>query len=164
MVRAYGVAGLCQEGARCSHASAAVKDDSAECRNDGPTVDAGETNSARRTSEPVHDVSCAPRQAPCMQDVKVRSGNDPSEGAAAVLGRNLRRLRSDAAMTQAAVAERTGIARAHYGALESGLSSNGTPGNPRLSTLLDLAAALGTTLEELLEGVDSGRPRSAVRT
>lgn len=69
------------------------------------------------------------------------------------LGLNLRGLRTVARQTQAETATRAGIARAHYAALESGSSSNGGPANPRLNTLLDLASALGCTLQDLLVGI-----------
>lgn len=70
-----------------------------------------------------------------------------------VLGSNLRRLRIEAEMTQTAVAEKAGVTRAHYSALEAGASSNGGPANPRLATLLSLSGALGVSLIELLDGV-----------
>lgn len=75
------------------------------------------------------------------------------DSASKTLGDNLRRLRTEAGLTQTEVASRAGIARPHYAALESGASSNGGPANPRLSTLIDLAKALGTTLSQLLSGV-----------
>lgn len=80
---------------------------------------------------------------------------DPPSGGASstVLGSNLRRLRSASGLTQAEVARRAGIARPHYAALETGASSNGGPANPRLSTLVDLALALRTTLADVLEGI-----------
>lgn len=70
-----------------------------------------------------------------------------------VLAANLRALRSAAGSTQTSVAERAGIARAHYGALEAGLASNGNKANPRLDTLINLATALEVTLAQLLEGI-----------
>lgn len=69
------------------------------------------------------------------------------------MGLNLRRLRSDAGLTQVSVAERASISRTHYAALELGISSNGAPANPRLATLVHLSAALGCTLDDLLFGI-----------
>jgi transcriptional regulator with XRE-family HTH domain len=82
------------------------------------------------------------------------SPEPPVPGSVAIrLGLNLQRLRAASGQTQVDVAQRAGIARAHYSALEGGTSSNGGAANPRLSTLLNLAAALGTTLTDLLEGL-----------
>jgi transcriptional regulator with XRE-family HTH domain len=75
------------------------------------------------------------------------------DSVAARLGLNLQRLRSDAGQTQLEVAQRAGIARAHYAALEGGTSSSGGVANPRLSTLLNLAAALNVELAEILDGL-----------
>jgi len=73
---------------------------------------------------------------------------------AAVLGRNLRRLRASAGSTQAVVAERAGVSRAHYAALEAGLSSSGGPANPRLGTLVELARALRVSLKDVLADLE----------
>ena len=80
------------------------------------------------------------------------SGTDPSLNAAR-LGENLRRLRVNRDLTQAEVARRAGIARAHYAAMEAGSSSNGAPANPRLSTVLNLAYVLQAPVEALLKGL-----------
>lgn len=78
---------------------------------------------------------------------------DPHSPISARLGRNLKRLRSEAGLTQTDVARGAGITRAHYAALETGTSSNGGPANPRLSTLVSLSRALGTELDEVLSGI-----------
>jgi len=64
----------------------------------------------------------------------------------------VRRQRERAGLTQEIAAERVGISRNHYQLLESGLSDRAklTPANPRLSTLLALAAALGCQPADLI--------------
>lgn len=76
---------------------------------------------------------------------------DPNSQA---LGRSLQTLRARQALTQDQVARRAGIARAHYAALEAGNSSNGSTANPRLRTLLNLAAALRVPITTLMEGLE----------
>lgn len=80
--------------------------------------------------------------------------NSPDDTTAEVLGANLQRLRADRNLTQAEVARRAGITRAHYAALEAGSSSNGGAANPRLNTLLNLANALNATIGEVLDGLE----------
>lgn len=58
-------------------------------------------------------------------------------------------------MTQEAVAHGAGISRNHYQLLEQGLSdrAKGTPANPALTTLIDIAKAMGLGLPDLLAGI-----------
>lgn len=65
-------------------------------------------------------------------------------------GRNLKRLRIAAGLTQSQVAERANLTQPHYAALEAGRSSNGNPANPRLATLLHLASALSASPADLV--------------
>src|SRR5258708_29024099 len=58
----------------------------------------------------------------------------------APLANNLRRLRDAAGLSQAELAERTGISRVAYRSIETGASQ------PRTSTLASLAAALGVKI------------------
>ncbi|MDO9455231.1 helix-turn-helix transcriptional regulator [Nocardioides sp.] len=88
----------------------------------------------------------------------VQHQTDDADTNAQILGQNLQRLRAAQALTQAEVARRAGIARTHYAALESGSSSNGATANPRLITLLNLAHALQTPVEELLQGLQPAAP------
>ncbi|ACZ29816.1 transcriptional regulator, XRE family [Xylanimonas cellulosilytica DSM 15894] len=70
----------------------------------------------------------------------------------------LRDLREAAELTQERAAERARMSRNHYQLLEAGYSdrTKRSPVNPRLSTLLDLAAALGCTVAELVYGLPLG--------
>ena len=74
------------------------------------------------------------------------------EDVARHLARNLRELRAVREMTQARLAERSGVPRATVATLEGGSS------NPTLSVLLGLSRALGVTIEELI-----GPPRDTGR-
>lgn len=67
------------------------------------------------------------------------------------LGRHLEKLRAASGLTQEQVAQAAGLNRNHYQLLESGLSDRkrNTPANPRLSTLMAVAAALGTSVPEI---------------
>lgn len=61
------------------------------------------------------------------------------------LGALLSALRQERGLSQEDVAHAAGMSRNHLQLLEAGLSNrDGTPANPRLSTLISLAAALGT--------------------
>ncbi|WP_093180273.1 helix-turn-helix domain-containing protein [Sanguibacter gelidistatuariae] len=71
-------------------------------------------------------------------------------------GRRRKRDRRDAVgLTQEKAAERAGLSRNHYQLLESGLSDRAkkTPANPTLSTLIDLAHALGCKVGDLVDGL-----------
>jgi len=95
-----------------------------------------------------------------MADVTLQARDGWIVSAEAALDRDtalafalrVRRQRERAGLTQEIVAERVGISRNHYQLLESGLSdrAKSTPANPRLSTLLALAAALDCTPAELM--------------
>lgn len=64
--------------------------------------------------------------------------------------------RQERGLTQEQVVEEAGISRNHLQLLESGLSNrNGTPANPKLSTLVALADVLGTDVPSLLSEVFS---------
>ena len=63
-------------------------------------------------------------------------------------GRNLRRERVRAELTQEEVADRAGIHRTEVSLLETGGRI------PRLKTLLKLVGAIGTSTDRLLEGID----------
>ena len=78
---------------------------------------------------------------------------------AGALGRRLAGLREERGLTQAALAEASGISRNHYQLLESGISNRKTkrPANPRLSTLVALSDALGMSAAELVAEVLSER-------
>lgn len=74
---------------------------------------------------------------------------------ARVLATRLLQRREAAGLTQEKAAERAGISRNHYQLLESGLSdrAKGTPANPRLTTLVDLAKALRCSVSDLVDGL-----------
>lgn len=63
-------------------------------------------------------------------------------------GRNLRRQRERAELTQEEVADLAGMHRTEVSLLETGGRI------PRLKTLLKLVGVLGTTTDLLLEGID----------
>lgn len=65
------------------------------------------------------------------------------------LADNVRQLRENQSLTQAQLAQRSGIPRATLSLLESGSA------NPTLAVVLRVAAALGVRLEELLEAPPS---------
>src|SRR5690349_13790233 len=62
----------------------------------------------------------------------------------------LHRLRVDRGLTQERLAAMAGISTFTYQKLEKGESNPGSPANPRLRTLAELADALGVSLHELL--------------
>jgi transcriptional regulator with XRE-family HTH domain len=70
-------------------------------------------------------------------------------------GANIRRLRraGDEACSQEALAERAGLHRTEIGKIEQGIVE------PRLSTLVILADALGVTLNEMVAGLDVPKQR-----
>ena len=72
----------------------------------------------------------------------------------ATLAHNLRRLRDEKGLSQAQVAERTGISRVAYRNIETGTAA------PRTGTLTSLAAALGVRIPDLMVEV---HPLRAVR-
>ena len=63
-----------------------------------------------------------------------------------LFGRNVRRLRRRAGLSQAALAVRVGVDRAHISAMERGMQ------NVTLLTLWHVAQALSANPAELLEG------------
>ena len=65
------------------------------------------------------------------------------------LGLNLRRIRTERALSQERVAQ-AGIAGFTYQKFEKGESRPGTPMNPQLLTLLSLCQVLEVSLTELL--------------
>ncbi|WP_446225786.1 helix-turn-helix domain-containing protein [Nocardia sp. IBHARD005] len=71
----------------------------------------------------------------------------------AILGQHLAFLRESRGLTQEAVANAAGISRNYYQLLESGWGVRKTkaPANPRLSTLIGLSEALGTTVPDLVD-------------
>lgn len=75
--------------------------------------------------------------------------------ALARFGRNLRCARPGAGLSQAALAGRAGIGRSYVGRLEAGVSEC------RFITAMRLADALGSGIEDLLDGIawtsDPGR-------
>lgn len=76
----------------------------------------------------------------------------PSEDQARAFGERLRAARADMGWSQEKVALSAGISLQHLSLLERGLSdrAKGSPANPRLGVLLNLAKTLGTDLDELL--------------
>ncbi|MBR6459278.1 MAG: helix-turn-helix transcriptional regulator [Actinomycetaceae bacterium] len=68
------------------------------------------------------------------------------------LGEFLRQRREELGLSQEDVALRAGMDRRHYQELEHGFSNSRTrsPANPRLLTLVNLAAALEMDIEEFL--------------
>ena len=74
---------------------------------------------------------------------------------ALAFARRLRHYREAAGLTQEKAAERARMSRNHYQLFESGLSdrAKGSPANPQLSTLLDLADALGCGVGDLIENL-----------
>lgn len=75
------------------------------------------------------------------------------------LASRLEHFRKRAGITQEKAAERAGLSRNHYQLLESGLSdrAKGTPANPRLTTLADLAGALECSISDLVDALDTPR-------
>ncbi len=66
------------------------------------------------------------------------------------LGLTLQRLRHERGLSQERVAQLAGISAYTYQKFEKGASKPGSPMNPRLFTLLGLAAVFDVTLDELL--------------
>lgn len=64
---------------------------------------------------------------------------------------NLRRLRRQAGISAEELADRAEVHRTHVGSIERGQTE------PRLGTLIRLIGALGTTPDEILDGI-SWRP------
>ena len=69
------------------------------------------------------------------------------------LGVQLQRARIARGLSQEALAHAAGISTYTYQKFEKGESRSGTPMNPRLRTLIALAAALDMRVEELVGGV-----------
>lgn len=70
--------------------------------------------------------------------------------SAAQLGRKIRILRDALGMTQEKLAEEVNISLKHLGEIERGR------GNPTLTTIVSLAAALHVTASELMAAVEGG--------
>jgi transcriptional regulator with XRE-family HTH domain len=77
-----------------------------------------------------------------------------SEDVRRLVGRNVRRLRMTAGLSQAALAERLGVDRAYVSGLELGQR------NPTIVTLWHVAQALGVKLRLFF---NEGRSRSSAR-
>jgi transcriptional regulator with XRE-family HTH domain len=71
-----------------------------------------------------------------------------------MVGRNVKRLRLDADLTQAALAERMGVDRAYVSSLELGQR------NPTVVTLWHISRALGVKLQTFFE---EEKPRRRTR-
>lgn len=63
----------------------------------------------------------------------------------AKLGRNLKRIRAEKGMTQGDIVRTLGVSRSFVSNIESGKT------NPTLSTITNLAKALGVSSDELLK-------------
>jgi transcriptional regulator with XRE-family HTH domain len=74
-----------------------------------------------------------------------------SEDVRRMVGRNVRKLRIGAGLSQAELAERMGVDRAYVSGLELGQR------NPTILTLWHLGKALGVKLRSFLEEEKSGR-------
>ena len=74
-----------------------------------------------------------------------------------VFGRNLRRCRLAAGLSQEAVAERMGVDRAHVSSMERGHQ------NVTLLTIWQAAEALGRRPAEFLDEEEAERPEGAAR-
>ncbi len=73
-------------------------------------------------------------------------------------GDNVRRLRTQAGLTQEALAHRVGLSKNHMQLVEAGQAtsrSDGPASNPRMTTVYSLAEALGVTPHDLIPSVDS---------
>jgi transcriptional regulator with XRE-family HTH domain len=70
-----------------------------------------------------------------------------------MVGRNVRRLRAAAGLTQAQLAERMGVDRAYVSGLERGER------NPTVVTLWHITKALGVNLQSLVQEGKAGRSR-----
>jgi transcriptional regulator with XRE-family HTH domain len=73
-----------------------------------------------------------------------------SEDVRRMVGRNVRRLRTAAGLSQAALAERLGVDRAYVSGLELGQR------NPTIVTLWHVAQALGVKLKLLFDDRQRG--------
>lgn len=67
------------------------------------------------------------------------------------IGGNLRRIRDNVKLSQQELAEKSGISKAQISRIE-----NGTQTNPSIQTVISLATALNTTMEEIIFGEESG--------
>jgi transcriptional regulator with XRE-family HTH domain len=78
-----------------------------------------------------------------------------SEDVRRMVGRNVQRLRVEAGLSQAALAERMGVDRAYVSGLELGQR------NPTILSLWNVAEALGVKLQHLFE--EEMKPRRKSR-
>ncbi|WP_275295475.1 helix-turn-helix transcriptional regulator [Amycolatopsis sp. La24] len=80
------------------------------------------------------------------------------EAAAQKFGRTLRRLREERQMSQEALAFQAGVTKNQVQLIESGRASGrkdaAGPSNPRMSTLVGLAAVLNVSVSDMLESAD----------
>jgi len=76
-----------------------------------------------------------------------------SEDVRRMVGRNVRRLRTKAGLSQAALAEQMGVDRAYVSGLELGQR------NPTIVTLWHITKALGVNLQALVKEERSSRTR-----
>ncbi len=76
-----------------------------------------------------------------------------SEDVRRTVGRNVRRLRTAAGLSQAELAERMGVDRAYVSGLELGQR------NPTIVTLWHITKALGANLRTLFDEEKSSRQR-----
>lgn len=77
-----------------------------------------------------------------------------AEDVRLMVGRNVKRLRIAASLTQAALAERMGVDRAYVSGLELGQR------NPTIVTLWHITKALGVSLQAFF---DEDKPRRRIR-
>jgi transcriptional regulator with XRE-family HTH domain len=77
-----------------------------------------------------------------------------SDDVRRLVGRNVRRLRMAAGLSQAAVAERMGVDRAYVSGLELGRR------NPTILTLWHLARALGVKPLEFFQEISGRKPKT----
>lgn len=78
------------------------------------------------------------------------ASKDGWDGYVREVGLRLHRLRTEHGLSQERVAAAAGISAFTYRKLEKGESNPGSPGNPRLRTLVALAEVLDVELTELL--------------
>jgi transcriptional regulator with XRE-family HTH domain len=76
-----------------------------------------------------------------------------SEDVRRMVGRNVRRLRTAAGLSQAELANRMGVDRAYVSGLELGER------NPTVITLWHVAEALGTKLDALFKSARTRKPK-----
>jgi transcriptional regulator with XRE-family HTH domain len=74
------------------------------------------------------------------------------------LGRRVKQLREAAGLSQQALAAAAGVSISAVTQLEQG-----SKGDPRISTVAALAAALDVTVDELLAGAEADRPETPRR-